>query len=135
MRQEPHSAIGPLSPETSSEDQIVREENQRTWVQQQLTVPNIIALVSIVAGAGMMWSSADARDQEQDRRLTNNEAALTLTQTSTTEILKAIAVLQSDVKYLSRSIEQQQQQQQMDPAQRQLFLDKIEPNRQKPSGL
>ena len=101
MQQEPNSASGRNDDEGLS----VEEKN---WVQQQITVPNIIALVSIVAGAGMMWSSADARDAEQDRRLTNAEAALALTQQNASEILKAIAVLQADVKYLSRSIEQQQ---------------------------
>ncbi len=84
------------------------QEEHKTWVKQQVTLPNIIALVGIVAGAGMMWSSTEARDTEQDRRLTNVEAAISLTQANTTEILKAIAVLQSDVKYLSRAIEQQQ---------------------------
>ena len=55
----------------------------------------------------MMWAGAEDRDAEQDRRLANAEAAIELTSRNATEILKAIAVLQSDVKYLSRSLEQQ----------------------------
>lgn len=106
------------------------QDDQKTWVQQQITLPNIIALVSIIAGAGMMWSSTEARDAEQDRRLTNAEAALALTQQNATEILKAIAVLQADVKYLSRSIEQQQQ---MPPASRGNMSSPT--NIQMPSGL
>lgn len=112
MQQENSSVqTGQTETKHSEGRRAVANDDQKTWVQQQVTVPNIIALVSIIAGAGMMWSGAEARDAEQDRRLTNAEAALALTQANATEILKAIAVLQSDVKYLSRSIEQQQQQQ------------------------
>ena len=111
MQQEPNSAAGPTETKVAEGRRAVAQEEHKTWVQQQVTLPNIIALVGIVAGAGMMWSSTEARDTEQDRRLTNVEAAISLTQANTTEILKAIAVLQSDVKYLSRAIEQQQQQQ------------------------
>ena len=106
MQQETNSATGPRT-DHEEKATIVSTEDQKNWVQQQVTVPNIIALVSIIAGAGMVWSGAEARDAEQDRRLTDAEAALALAQQNATEILKAIAVLQSDVKYLSRSLEQQ----------------------------
>lgn len=115
MQQEPNSATGPTATKPAEGRRAVAQDDQKTWVQQQITLPNIIAIVSIIAGAGMMWSSTEARDAEQDRRLTNAEAALALTQQNATEILKAIAMLQADVKYLSRSIEQQQQ---MPPASR-----------------
>ena len=108
MQQEPNSATGQTETRRSEGRRAVANDDQKTWVQQQVTIPNIIALVSIIAGAGMMWSGAEAHDAEQDRRLTNAEATLALTQQNATEILKAIAVLQADVKYLSRSIEQQQ---------------------------
>lgn len=82
------------------------EERKPSWLQQQITMPNIVALATILVGLGAMYAQVQARDAEHDRRLLAAETAIGKAAADTSTILQAIAELRTDVRYLSRSLEQ-----------------------------
>ena len=82
------------------------DERKPSWLQMQLTGPNIISLAALLIGLGAMWANVQARDAEHDRRLQAAEVAINKATADTSTILQAIAELRTDIRYLSRSIEQ-----------------------------
>lgn len=80
-------------------------EERKSWLQQQMTLPNIAYVGTIIFAVGMFWSSVQSSNAEQDRRIAAAEQAIGKATADTSTILQAIAELRTDVRYLSKSLE------------------------------
>jgi len=65
-----------------------------------LSLGNVLVLVTMLVTLASGWATAQARDDEHDRRLLNLEHDVDIERSRNLEILQRLAAMQADIGYL-----------------------------------